>query len=264
MISVCLFAAEEETKTWTNKTELSAVWTGGNSSSSTIGFKNDYRKKFGSSNLKILVNGLRAESSTFNRFAVGSEDDFELVEDETSELTAERYQFLTQYDQMIEKKLFWFTRLDWTRNQFAGIDNRYEFAGGLGHQWIDTDTRKFKTSYGIQYTVEDQVVDIEGEDDNFVSGNLAYTLMTKFGNATFDQDAGMTVNLDETDDFRLNLTNGLSAQLIGKMALKVGLELIYDNNPSFELVPLQGSTLVVPFELDELDTAFTASLVIDW
>jgi hypothetical protein len=72
-------------------------------------------------------------------------------------------------------------------------------------------------------------------------------------------------NLDETSDWRADMANGLAVAMSDNLALKVGLQLLYDNEPAIELIPnTPAPPAEVPFELDEMDTILTTSLVVDF
>lgn len=265
IISVSVFGQEEEKRPWTNVAELSAVVTGGNSEATTYSFKNDYNYAWDSANFNFKIGGFRADSTTFSRFATGTADNFVIVEEKTTETTAEKYFMNLKYDRKINEKFFWFTGLDWDRNEFAGIDNRYALSAGVGNIWVDTDRRKFRTDYGIQYTKEDLIFEQPGFDDSYASAIASYKWFEAIGkNSTFTQDFKFNLNLDDTDDFRAELDNGFATAISSKVALKIGLLFLFDNQPAFTRIQLQNTDVFVPLELDELDTVFTTSLVINF
>jgi len=272
VLGMQLFAQDEdseEKRPWTDKAELGAVFTGGNSESSTFSFKNDYTYNWDNANFTFKMGGFRAESVTFTRFAVGTLTDFTVVEEETRQTTGEKYFLSLKYDRQIRKTLFWFTGLDWDRNEFAGIKNRYSGSAGLGNIWADSDERKFRTDYGVQYTREDLVFEKPGTDDSYASAIASYQFFQKVGkSSSFKQDFKANLNLDDTDDWRAELDNGFTTAITDMVALKVGLLFLFDNQPAFSQISLQNAegeeVGKVAYELDELDTVFTTSLVINF
>lgn len=257
--------SEEEKRPWTNVSELSLVYTGGNSKASTFSFKNDYAYAWDDANFTFKVGGFRADSVNFTRFATGTVDNFTIIEDEDRVKTGENYFAALKYDKNITDKFFWFTGFNWDRNEFAGIKNRYSVSGGVGNIWVDTDARKFRTDYGFQYTQEDLVFEQPGFDDSYASAIASYQWFEAVGkNSAFKQDFKFNLNLDETDDWRFDLDNSFTTSVSKSVALKIGLLLLYDNQPAFATLPLQGSELDVPYELDNLDTVFTTSLVVNF
>jgi hypothetical protein len=90
--------------------------------------------------------------------------------------------------------------------------------------------------------------------------------MNRFGaNTTYTNVFVLDENLDETSDWRADMLNGLSVSMNERLALKLGLRLLYDNEPAIVLVDNVGTgPAQVPFTLDELDTILTISLVVDF
>jgi putative salt-induced outer membrane protein YdiY len=252
---------------WRDTAEFSFVATAGNADTTTLGFKNKLWRKWDSSAFELNAGGVRSEGTT-NRRAVGTVDSFRLEDD--SELTAENYFLNGRYDRKITERFFWFTGAGWDRNTFAGIDNRYTAVGGVGNSWVDTETVKFRTDYAVTWTSQDDVVDNPETDDTFLGLRVSWHYLHMFGETTqYMNDFVVDENLDETDDWRANMINSVSVALNKRLALKVSLQFLYDNQPSFEELPLfdtagvdTGETVLA--ELDELDTVFTSSLVVNF
>lgn len=255
-------------KPWSNAAELSAVRTGGNAESSTIGFKNDYEYRFDQSLLSWKTGAIRVENTRTTRFAEGTPDSFRVIEDKRTETSDEKYHMDLKFEHEIRERFFWFTGFHWERNEFAGIRNRYESAAGVGNVWLDKERTKLKSDYGLQYTVEENGFEPADFDGSYASVKLTYSLMRKIGaNTEFSQSFSLVENLEESSDFRVDLDNSLSASLTKSLAIKVGLQFLYDNRPALRQIPLIQDEAVVGrvlFELDELDTVFTTSLVINF
>ena len=227
-------AGEEEKaeKKWSNSSELSIVSTSGNSESETFGFKNDYNRKYERGELQFKISGLRAENTKVQRVV---NPDGTVSEIKTSEKTAENYHGSIQYSGVIKEKFNWFTKGKWDRNEFSGIRNRASLTGGLENQWIDNEITKLKTEYGLSYIIEEGVFEPEGFDDQYTSASIGVDWKQKVSKTTdFLQTWDVAVNLEDSDDIRLDLNNSLSASLTGRLALKVGLQVLYDNQPGFE------------------------------
>lgn len=256
---------EEEAKKWSDTAEFSFVATDGNSESMSLGFKNTAIREWENASLTIGAGGIRVETTTFTRTAVNGV----VTEDKDSETTAEAYYFKGRYDRQIHDRLFWYTGAGWDRNEFAGIKNRYIVEGGVGNTWRDTEELKFKTSYGLTFTDQEDVVENPAVDETFIGARFSWDYMNQLGaNTTFTNVLVLDENLDETSDWRADMLNGLAVAMNDHLALKVGLRLLYDNEPSLELVPNEdgaGAPLApVEYELDELDTILTISLVVDF
>jgi len=258
-------AADDKDEGWQDKAEFSYVATSGNTETNTLGFKNKLWRKWTNSAFELNAGGIRVETTTTTRFATGTVTNYDVHESSSTDLTAESYFLNGRYDRKITEKFFWFAGAGWDRNTFAGIDNRYTGFGGVGNQWVDTEKVKFRTDYSLTYTKEDDVVSDPNFDDTFLGARFSWTYFHKFGeNTTYGNDLVINENLDETSDWRGDMTNWVSVAMNSRLALKVSLQWLYDNDPSLELIDLLGTTQQVTAELDELDTVFTASVVVNF
>jgi putative salt-induced outer membrane protein YdiY len=250
---------------WKTTAELSYVLTGGNAQSSSLGFKGDSTRTWSNAKLGFHALAINAKVTDFERYAVGTEADYVLVEDETTRTSAERYQLLFDYQRDFSPKFFWMVSAGWEKNEPTGIENRYFAAAGVGNQWINTDTLKWKTNYQLSATREDLV--IGGDSNSFTGLRLGSDLLWKFSpNAEYQNVTIVDENLDNTSDWRIEFMNSVSVVMSKRLALKAALTVYYDNEPAELLVPLNdpAGTPSVPFLLDELDTLFTTSLVFNF
>jgi hypothetical protein len=222
--------------------------------------------------LTLKASGIRVESETSDAVAVDlGGGEFKVI-DPDSEVTAESYEANGRYDHKISEHMFWFSGLGWSRNEFAGIKNRYIAEGGVGNVWRDTDDLKFSTTYGLTYTDQEDVVMTPGVDETFLGARFAWDYLNALSKSTtYTNTLILDENLDETSDWRADMYNGLSVSRTEKTAIKLGLRLLYDNMPAMETLTLLDADppLGVPVgtqmvELDELDTIFTASVVINF
>jgi putative salt-induced outer membrane protein YdiY len=257
---------------WKDTAELSYVVTGGNAEASTLGFKNKLWRKWSSTALELNAGGVRAESTTLTRTAIGTTTNFTVDEESTTSLSAESYFLNGRVDRKITEHFFWFVGAGWDRNRFAGVENRTVGVVGVGNVWIDSDRAKFRTDYSATYTDEKDVAENPNFKSNFTGARLSASLMRKIGaNAAFTDDTVLDENLDETSDYRGNMTNSLTVAMSKRLALKASLQWLYRHEPAFQDVDLfdapppagalQGT---VPVQLKTLDTVFTTSLVINF
>jgi putative salt-induced outer membrane protein YdiY len=264
-------AGKEAPAGWSDKGELSYVVTGGNAETSTVGFKNTLGRAWERSGFELKAGGIRAESTTTTRTAVGpSNTNFSVVEESTTDLTAENYFLNGRYDRKISEHVFWFAGAGWDRNRFAGVENRYAGVGGIGNIWVDSERVKFRTDYSATFTRQNDVVENPDAKEDFAGARLSSKLEVKFGqNGTYGNDTVIDENLDDTSDLRADMTNWVAVSMSTHLALKVSLQLLYDGQPSFAAIPREfplgtatGETVLV--ELDDLDTIFTTSLVLNF
>ncbi|HET6371847.1 MAG TPA: DUF481 domain-containing protein [Candidatus Polarisedimenticolia bacterium] len=254
---------------WRDSAEFSFVATGGNAETQALGFKNKLWRAWERSAFELNAGGVRAESTTITRTAEGTPNDFDVDEDSETSLTAENYFLNGRYDRKITDRFFWFGGAGWDRNRFNGVENRYTVIGGVGNIWYDTERLKFRTDYAATVTRQEDVIENPEVDDTFLGVRFSWAYLNKFGaNTTYTNDLVLDDNLDETADFRANMINSVSVAMSARLALKVSLQALYDNRPSFVDVDLfdnlgASTGLTVPVELEELDTIFTASLVVN-
>lgn len=269
--SLGIAIADDPPAGWQDTADFSLVITSGNSDTNTLGFKNKLWREWDKSRFEFNAGAIRAESKdVVARFAVGSPGDFRVVEQTQTRTTAEQYFLNGRYDRKITDAFFWFAGAGWDKNEPAGVKNRYTGFGGVGNIWADTDTVKFRTDYALSFTKQDDVVMDPTVEDTFLGARFSWAYLHKFGqNTVYTNDFVLDENLDETSDFRADMTNAVAVSVSERLALKVGLQWLYDNKPSVTAIELFDSTgantgETVLFELDDLDTIFTASLVVNF
>ncbi len=258
---------DEKELGWFYTAEASLLFTGGNAEASTFGLGAGIRRAWDSSELRFNAGGLRSESSTTTRTAVGTSADFQLSEESDSELTAENYHARGRYDYAFSERFFAYAGAGWERNTFAGYNNRTSFAGGLGNIWVDKERTRFRTDYGVTYTVQDDVVDTGSGSDTFGGARFSWDYYRQVTSSTgFTSVLIVDENLRDTDDLRGNFTNALSVSISDALAFRTSFQLLWDNQPSLAGVPLEqplgtptGDTVFVP--LDKLDTVLSVALV---
>jgi len=261
---------------WTDTAELSFVATSGNTETDALGFKDKLQRTWERSLFTLNAGGIRVETTTTDRFAVGpSASNFNVVENSSRSVTAENYYLNGRFDRKITDRFFWFAGAGWDRNTFSGIENRYTGFGGVGNIWLDSDRTKFRTDYAATYTSQEDVLKDPNFNDKFTGARLSTTFLRKLGaTSVFSNDFVADENLDDTADFRASMINSVSVSITKKLALKVSLQWLFDNRPSFKEIdlldtnPTPPPALVkigtVPFELDKLDSIFTTSLVVNF
>lgn len=253
---------------WFDEAELSLIATRGNSEATSFGLANRLERRWPRATFSFLVSALRAESTDTTRTAVGpAGDDYYVVETEDDRVDADRYRVGLGFEQTLRGRAYWNTGLGWERDRPAGIENRLTYGAGLGHLWVDTEERTFRTEYGLTVTDEEHV-DAPSLDDTYGGARLAARFRQKVGeHSEFVHETTFHDNLEDSSDYRAEMLNSIAVTMTERLALKVGLHWRYENEPSLEEVSREfpqgtpsGETVLVP--LDELDSAFSASLVV--
>lgn len=258
---------EERALGWFYTAELSFVLTEGNAQSNTLGVGAGLRRVWERSELRLRTGALRTKTSRTTRTALGTPDDFEVVESSESELTAENYLARARYDYLVSARFFTFGGAGWERNTFAGFDSRISLAGGVGNIWVERERTHFKTDYGLTFTIQDDVVRELNGVQTFGGLRVGWDYWRRLTpTAEFQSVLVVDENLDDTDDLRFDFTNSLTLAISEALALRTGVQLLWDNQPSLVGVPLEqpagtptGETVFVP--LAKLDTQFTVALV---
>jgi len=264
--------AAEKKLGWSDTAELSYIVTGGNAELQTLGFKNTLTRTWSNALLVVNAGGVRGESTDFVRAV---DENGKQFEDSRTSLTAESYLLNGRYDQDITLRFFWHAGAGWERDRFAGVENRTTILGGLGNNWFDTDELKWRTTYAATYTDQQDVAQDPNVDPTFVGARLSSEFAKKFGAASqFRDTVNLDANLQDSSDFRIDWVNSLTVSLTTHLALKVGLTIRFDNEPSFtEVDEIQAGSAFPPgtptgdkanFQLGKTDSVFATSLVINY
>ena len=268
LLPAALAGQAEPTEGWTWKGELTSVLSSGNSEALTFGLGSVLQNRWGGNMFRFEAGLVRTESTRVTRRAVGTPSDFEIIRDETRDKTAESYFARTRYDRSLSDHFFVFGGLDWLRNTFAGIDSRFLMALGAGNTWIERETSRFKTNYAVTYTFQSDVVENPFVKSSFPGVRAGWEHWWQATASTEIESVLVSdLNLDESDDVRIDYTNSLNVAISSALALKPSLQLLWRNLPALTDVDLEtpgglplGETVQVP--LRKLDTFFRLALVV--
>lgn len=276
MMVLTLFAAParaEEAKQegllgpWKATAEVSYVVTGGNTSTSAFSLGTTFTRKWEKDTLTFKNYILRSNATTFTRRAVGTEDDFTVVEDAVKALVAENYVLAGQYERRISKKLLAQAGMNWDRNRFAGLASRFMLTAGLGYALVETKKTQVKTDAGLTYTLRKYLDQDATSFAGFRFNLMAEQKLSEKSSITsqfiFDD------NLKSMKDWRYDWTNSLTASISRSLALKTSLRMMYTNVPAMQrlaLFDIEGAPtgLFVSVPLKNLDTFLTTSIVINF
>lgn len=252
---------------WTDKAELLFVFTSGNAESSSFGLRNTLTRRLQGATIRFDVGGIRVESGTRRRTAVGTgQDDFVVSEDSDRETTAENYFSEARADLDLSHRTYAYASGGWVRNRFAGVDNRWTGAAGFGINVLSNDRSEFDVDIGFTLTSEDRVT---GSTESFGGLRLTWDYTRQLTETTaFASRLVVDENLSDTDDLRADFDNSIAVSISDALALKTGLKLLYDRQPALEQVDLfdaPGGTVIgtVQTPLDDLDSQVTVSLVVN-
>jgi len=252
---------------WKATAELSYVATGGNTATSAFSLGTTFVRKWEKDILTFKAYALRSNNTMFTRRAVGTEEDFEIIEQAVKALVAENYLLSGQYERRISKKLLGQAGLIWDRNRFAGVAGRVMFTAGLGYTLLEAERTKIKADAGLTYTRREYV--------GLEATSFAGFRFNLFGEQKLSDSSSFTSqfvfddNLKNTRDWRYDWTNSFTAAVSKSLALKVSLRMFYTRVPALQSLPLYDPAglptgLFVNVPLKSLDTFLTTSLVINF
>lgn len=241
---------------WTFRAQLSTVWAGGNSESSTVGFRSTAKRIWEEASWTTSAGALRTESSIKTRTAVGTPDSFVIEEKTETETTAENYFARTKFDYNLNERIHVLSGVDWLRNTFSGIDSRFLLALGAGVTLSETAALTAKSDLAFTYTFEEEVVSNPFSSGNFAGLRAGYSATYQVTETTqLESELVTDWNLDNSDDVRADWTNAASVAINSSLALKPSALIQWRNDPSLASVKLvdaegqpTGESVTVPLE----------------
>ena len=262
-------AAQQDENGWTNSSELSFVQTGGNAESSTLGIATTWTRSWERSEVKVEAGGIRTRTTRLKRTAVGTLQDYHLIEESTTMTSAENYHVRSRLDRRVSDRTAFFVQSGWTRNTFAGIDSRLVNVLGVSTRWTESERRNLRTAYGLTHTFQQDVVPDPEVTGRFLGVRVSCEFQQRLtGNTDWRSDLVVDGNGDDPSDVRADWTNSLSVSMNEHLGLKTSFRATFDNRPALASVPLMsgqgepaGEVLVTRKELDEV---FTVALVVSF
>jgi hypothetical protein len=248
---------------------LSYVLSAGNSGASTLGAKVEVKRLWSKSTFTIGGSAIRSDANDPGRIAIGTPDDFEVENGPSVEKTA-KYNARTAFDRRVSDRFGWQAGAEFDRDIFAGLEARNLAYAGASYLAAKGPAFTLKTGFGLTLTHQSDVVDDPATANTFAGLRLAADAEQKFGTSnSYIGGVAIDENLTDTEDLRVRFTNTLALTLSKRLALQVGLLLLYDNQPSlvddlplFDFDGAEIATVVAPAA--KLDTTFTVSLVVNF
>ncbi len=245
--------------------DLSYVLTSGNSHSSSLGFKASFARRFLHNSFALAIGGLRASSSSGERVAVGTPEDFEL-EAPQAVPTAEDYYARGRYEYRARGRLFGSTGAGWERNRYAGIADRWVVDAGLGCVVVSNEKQELRSVLAVTYTDENHAP-AEPPRSAFLGARLSWDLRrTLFPGTTLTHTLILDQSLEDAQARRLDSQLGLQVAMTKTVGLKVNWRLLFNNQPPLVEVPLvsaegvaSGRSVLAPYR--KLDQGLSVSLV---
>ena len=259
--------AEEEAG-WEYSSELTLLFTSGNATVRTFGLGGSARRDWARGELSFRAGGLRTESGTTTRVAIGTPDAYTVADESDPEPTAENYFLKAEYERSFSEDVHLTTGVGWERNTFAGFESRLSaMLLGVGNMWIDDETTRLKSDYGVTLTAQKDVISDPDKSSAFVGLRVTTNLRRRLtATANLESTLILDENLVDTGDLRADLASSLALDVNHLLAVKTGLRFVWDNEPALMEAPLQrpggtptGEIVLVP--RSKLDSTFTIALV---
>jgi hypothetical protein len=228
----------------------------------------ELKRLWSQSTFTLGGSAVRSTASDPARRAIGTPDDFEL-EAGPRVPRAAKYNAKGAYDRRVTERFGWQAGAEFDRDRFSGLSGRT--LGFAGVNYLLAKGPAFSLKSGIAATVahQSEVVDDPTTKNTFAGLRLTLDAERKLGaNSSYVSGLAVDENLADTDDARIRFANALGVSMSKRLALQVGLLLLYDHQPSLVDVPLfdigGAPAGIVAGRAATLDTTFTVSVVLSF
>lgn len=211
------FAQEVRQPPYTEqKAELGFILTAGNARAQSLSALYDFKRVLTFGELRFDASAIRNE--TRERVFVGVDAFNQPIFVEEKHVAAEAYSANAKYRHNLGARLFAYGLGGWARILQSGLDDRWRAGAGLGLKVIEPQPHKLDFELGAEFT-----------DERYLDGSSAdYASLRAFADydfalsehALFSSDLELLENLDETEDFRVNWNNSITASMTNRVALK--------------------------------------------
>jgi hypothetical protein len=237
---------EKKTVGWFNTTELSLAVTEGNSATKNFAFKNSLTRRWEKSRVKLVLDGLRADTTddrffltdTGQTFLPGETNPpltFSTVVTPEQEVDAEKYFVEGRFTKELSGSRNWNAGGSWDRNEDAGILNRSIVFGGIGNRWKDGEKLDLETSYGLSFTNREEETPDPEKEQEFAGIRLTMDLDYRvLPSTTLSYDLTGNLNVEDRSDYSADTTGSLSVTMSKRLSLKFSTQLLYNSEPALE------------------------------
>ncbi len=256
---------------WSDTFSFSVLSANGNRRGYGFGLANGYHYRWPKYTFGFNLNASRLANSSVDHYAVVSAAGYDIYEsrppgggsraESSYHLDAELGRRATQqFTELIE--------LGWSRNRFAGVNNRYTFFLVGSRQWGHLKRASFRTEFGAGYIRKDLIYNnLHRDARGFPAVRLGYSYKGKIGSrAAFSQEFKATDNLNFPSSYSLSLHSALTLDISKRIALKAGFDVFYSSYPPYRAINLydQNGAVIgaVPYKLQQTSSTVSARLLI--
>jgi putative salt-induced outer membrane protein YdiY len=151
---------------------------------------------------------------------------------QSGESTAESYNGYFQYNRLLtEDRYFGYMRGSFMRDAIAELDYRFGVGPGMGMYLIHDDESSLGVELGASYIIEKQGM-FKG---NYAAFRIGQTFQKQFNERVrLWQAIEILPEIGNFENFYAFFEIGVEAQFSDRISLRVRLQDVYDNTPSFE------------------------------
>jgi putative salt-induced outer membrane protein YdiY len=272
LVAAAAVAADAPKRPWTDVADFGLVMTSGNANGTNFALANKFKYAWSNAELTFDAAALHAESTTrdiTNPAPYGT-----AVVTDTTATTASSYGLALMYRRNIAKRFYWFAGASWFQNFFAGIDDRYIAAGGVGYTFVKNARNLLKGELGLDFTRQDPLGDpppSELETTDFLGMRVYLGYEFKISErAKLTEDLNLFGNFDTTSAWRANSVTAVTAGFTDNLALKVSYTVMYSNDPPVKLVAPDTVPAPPPaaedalYTFEKTDTILAVALVVNF
>jgi putative salt-induced outer membrane protein YdiY len=142
---------------------------------------------------------------------------------------AGRYYAGLRADYAVATRLSLYGLATWRRNTFAAIKRQFDEGLGVSYHVLIPNPHQLDLEAGAGLSQRENTL---GESDDFSTGRLAALYRYYFREKTYFEANGIYLaNFEEPDDYEYDIKSALVAPLSGILALKLGYNYHYRNQP---------------------------------
>jgi putative salt-induced outer membrane protein YdiY len=257
---------------WYSTTDLMFTLQRGNSETLNVGVNANLTRQWLRTAWRTNGSFVRQDVNEPTRRAVGG------VLEKGERITKSEKLFVnSNFERRVTERFLWNAGGSAERDIFAGLKRRLLGQLGVGYLWLKPDnTGRFQAGIAGTYTDQEELIDDPQTENQFAGLRFTADGEARFGDRkahVYNSQLVVDENLQQTDDLRFNWNNSVSVAINQKLALKVGVQLAFDNLPQLvefdEFQRLPGGGLLetgrkIPGRAEKLDTTATVSLVINF
>lgn len=252
-------AGPESRHRWEDTADLGLVLSSGNTSNTNISINNLYAIRLGKSRFEFKTRLLRVDATRTDLVPDFQTDPPQVYPVKTRSRTTDQFEILARINRSVHARLGWFAFSSWERNPPAGLSGRLTSGGGLSYTLACKDWKVARIEAGLDGTRE---IPVQGETQSYLGTRLAGQFEREMTPSTRAMGSlELLENLQDTNDFRMNIEAGVAVAINTRLALKTVCSMKYDHQPRVKIFPNPQNGPPALYEYEPLDRLLSTSLV---